>query len=275
MKVSGHGVVDDLIYSKLPDYINRKEYELKEILTEFINDKVACSRIVDIGIEVNTKGIMNIIDRLLASKQAASSLALLSDNLVESVPWRIPIKQLLHIASVNNIFDIYRAFAVEIKDVRMELTANVNDKRPLLVREIGALVKNIVEKELLPISVNQLTVGITPEDIDKIVKNIVIAITDSDIFNKQLAVYSENIIGEFKYKELNELLDFKIVKQDSMAAFNKLAADEQVKDKLTVAFKDVLKVFLTNFNIIVTTDTKEFTLNIMVKSLLDALKIIY
>lgn len=266
-----YGVVDDLIYSKLPDYINRKEYELKEILTEFINDKVARSRIVDIGIEVNTKGIMNIIDRLLASKQAASSLALLSDNLVESV-LRIPIKQLLHIASINNIFDIYRAFAVEIKDVRMELTANVNDKRPLLVREIGALVKNIVEKELLPISVNQLTVGITPEDIDKTVKNIVIAITDSDIFNKQLAVYSKNIIGEFKYKELNELLDFKIVKQDSMAAFNKLAADEQVKDKLTVAFKDVLKVFLTNFNSIVTTDTKEFALNIMVKSLLDALE---
>ena len=266
-----YDVVDDLVEEKFPEYLGCKKKELQDIFISFIRTKIAASHVSDIGIELNAEGIINIVDSLLSNKTVEGSLKGISDNLVDYV-LKMPLKDLLSVVSVKEVLDVYKIFAKEIEEARINLTRSIKEKRTILVDEAGTLIAEIIDKALLNLPVKQLCADISQEDIRKIAKYTIQELVESDSFNKQLCTYIKTVIKEIKYKQSDDLLDFAILKHDSLLVIDKILADEVALQEMASGVEKSLGRFFKSDETILTTETKDYIINIVVISLLDSLE---
>jgi len=266
-----YNVVDHFIDKKLPNYTKEKEHEFRKILIEFMQGKIADSRISDIGIEMDGEGLKRVAMRLLESEHTAAGLKQLSDPVMDFL-FKVPIKEVLHIISVENLYDIYNVFTTEIEETRLELTAKLVDKQSALVYETGIFMKKVLEKVVLPLKVHELTTGIHQNEVDKAAKKIVAAISDSKVLATQLAIYSKNLSNTIKYSQLNQFIDFSAGKDDCRLVLHKIIFNEEIRTALKLGFRGVMNPLLANSNGIFATETKDFASHIVIKSVLDSLE---
>lgn len=264
-------VVDDLIADKVPHFLDKKESELEAMLAEFMNEKLAQSRIGDLGLAVDAGGIMNLADRLLASEQAADSLHSGVDRLVAAFI-HVPLQQWLQIISVHTIFDLYNLFRPQFQELRLALADNLREGQAVLVQKMGVFSKTVIDREILDLSIQQVSRGIRSQELDETVQHLLKIFRGSQAFACQLKIYSDSMAENIKAKEIGELIDFAILKQDSLSVLANFLQSEKAGVMLQNTLQDTIRALLDHMNEIVSVDTKNYILTVAVKSLLDGLE---
>ena len=264
-------VVDHFIDEKLPNYTKAKEDEFRKILIEIIQGKVAKSKVSELGITMDGKGVKKVIARLLASKHPRSGVTKLTDLLLDSF-YKVPLKKILHSLSMESISHIYKVFAREVGEARLSLTAQLVDKEAIILQELGIFIKKVFKRKVLPLRVHELTSAISQIEVEKFAKNILTVMADSKVVTAQLEDYSRNISGKIKATPLNELLDFSLVKEDSDLLFMKIIQEEERRRALELALQEIINPIVENCNAILAPDTKDFIAHIIIASILDSLE---
>ena len=266
-----YDVVDDLVDDKLPTYLGGKKKELQNILDSFIKVNIGDSLVGNLDPEFSSEGIIKIMDKLLANENLDANVRYISDSFVDVVA-NIPLKQLLRVASVQEVLDVYKVFAGEIEEARRDLVFNIKDKRQVIVEATGVLIADIVKNEILSLPVKELSADIGPQAVESCIKNIVERLGESPAFNRELSVYIKAVLEEAKDKALEELLDFAIFEQDSVLCIDKLLDRQVVKEKVLQVLEKNIGLILEDGREIVTADTKKYIINILVTSVLEALE---
>lgn len=266
-----YNVVDDLIDNKFPSYIERKHDELEELLSDFINIKLARTKIYELGINLNAKNISDIVEKIITSPHIISTVDSISRNVVEQV-LKLPIKDLLKVAAIHNLFDVYKIFEYEIMTFRSELSSNLIASRPILIELTEPFIQKVVDQTIFRIPVNQLTKGIERVDIDKSVNNIIWAISDSKAFCSYFEMYIKDVLEEIKYKKLSEIADINILTSDILYTIDNMMNTAYTNQAIETSLSNIVDVFNANINSIIADETKSYILKIIVKSVLDSLE---
>ncbi len=264
-------IVDDLVEHKLPDFIKDKQAELEEMVNDFI-DGVERTQVGEVGVNLNYNGILHVMDRLLASSSSARVVKGLSDQFVESV-LHVPAKELFRIVDVSSTLDVYKLFASEIKTCRNELANTLAGHQAVLVSEMSTLFQEIIEKLFSQLPVAQFSRGIAGEDLARSVKVIIYDLTENDYFAAQSERYIRTSIGEVKVKELSEILDFNLLKKDTLVVLDRILEDDKAVAALKGVVKDAVNALASEINNIIVPETRDYIFTVLLKSTLDAVDV--
>lgn len=262
-------IVDDLVDDKLPAFLERKNDELNEILVYFIDEKIAKTRVANFGIEINSNGVEKIVNRILDNKKTLPVLSSVADRLVRGV-LDVPIKDLLKMAAVKTVFDVHKIFAPDIRQLRNELATALETHQPILTKEVGLLMRSIIERYLLRLPVSALFAGLGQADIAHLVRQLVDLIGNGTAFSEHLNAYLKTIASEIRSKNLAEMLDLELLQADLAATIEKLLRDKIAQKRLETTVGEMVDVVIGNIHSIVSADTRQFVLHIGVLSILDA-----
>ena len=264
-------VVDHFIDEKLPNYTKAKEDEFRKILIEMIQGKVARSKVSELGMTMDGKGLQNVITKLMASKHTKSGVKKIVELLLDSF-YTVPLKKILHSLSLQSLSQIYKVFATEIGEARLALTAQMVDKEAIILQEIGNFIKKVFKKKALSLQVHELTSEISHVDIEQFIKNILAVMAESKVVTAQLEDYSKAISEKIKATPLHQLLDFSLVKEDSDLLFRKSIQEEEGRRTIELALQAIINPIVENCNGILAPDTKDFITQIIIASILDSLE---
>lgn len=263
-------VVDELIDKKLPAYLRRKHVELKAILQDFIDGKFAGTKVSELGLTMNAAGIASFVEQLLQHKNAAVLIKGLVENTVEFVV-QLPLHKLLAVAGIYNLTDINRIFSREIAALRFSIADNLEKNQQQLKQAATDLLRRVVKEVILNIPVKDLARGITRDMLKQSVDNITAAFADSPVVDREWQHLLQAIVNEVKLKRFGNLFDSTMLAEDIIRAFEQtMEADKSVWDKTV---RDMLTVIIDHINSIVTTEAKDYILQIAAKSFLDSVAV--
>ncbi|MCK8823976.1 DUF445 family protein [Fuchsiella alkaliacetigena] len=259
-------VVDIFIDTKLPGFVEDKERELIAIFNKSLNN-FAETRLKELGLDLNQEGIREIVDRLVIEPKLIHNLEILVDRVLDSV-FKVKLKSLLEIVSVDSIFAVLAIFSQELELLQYELANNLVQKESLVKKDISNLLKNIFEKELLSLPLAQLTRGISSQELSQLVKQFLAA----PAFNDSLELLVSQLLNKLKEQKIDSLVNLDYFKSDLQQTIDTLLRTQQFREDLRMNLEQLITIIIKNINDILELETKEFVLDILINSSLDGVE---
>ena len=263
-------IVDNLIDDKLPRFLSEREDDLDGILQQFIA-WVAESKVGDIGIDLSPEGIRGIIDNLLNNPDFTDKLELLAGNIIDSLAL-IRIKSLLKIISIESLDDAVGLFDEEITLLIDNLEETLTDNKKVISLEGLKLLTTVSEDLVMKKPVSAFTGDLDQAHISKSIERIIKKISYSPAFNQSLDRYIEDMVNLIKSDKLEDLLDLEQLQQDLNVTVDKLLKSKKAETDLKFQFEEILKIILININQIIRDETKDYTLDTGINSMLDSVE---
>lgn len=263
------GIIDNMIDQKVPRFFAYKRSELESIADSFIG-KMRGSRVGDIGINLNQKAMSEIIANLPNNSAVNHSLKLLTDSVLDSI-FKVNLKALLKIISIENIVDVARVFEPEIQIFKTRFANNLQERKRMIYLEGSELLRKIIDVNVFSLEMRQLTGGIEREQLRRSVQQIIGTIQHSPAFEVNLSRYLQDMSNELKYGGLSRFIEVSYFNHDLTILLDKLLTDEQLKS-FVPQIEWMLGITIPRLNDIVDVGTKDYALGILLDSTLDSVE---
>ncbi len=263
-------LVDELIDTKLPGYLRRKQVELRTILFDFIDGRLAGTNAAELGITFNAGGIADFIEQLLDHKNSTVLIRGLVEIAVDFIV-RLPLNKLLAVAGIHNLTDISRIFAREIAELRAMIADNLEKNQHQLQQHTVDLLWRLVREAILNISCKDLSRGITRDMTAQSVQKVSAVVAACPAVHQEWRRFQQVVISEVSFKQLGEIADCTMLAEDIIHAVEQtINENKSVWDKTV---RDMLTVIIDQINSIVSSETKDYIAQIAVKSFLDSVAV--
>ena len=266
-----YGVIDNLLEQKMPCFMQKKEQELQAKWQDFIENTVAETRVCDLGLELDIGAIMDLLEGILKNPQTKETSKKIVELLTAEV-LKTPLHQLLQVADLDDILQLYRLFAKETIELRQQLVAQLVAKNHLIEQGTLLLSQVLLQKTIWQMPLNKLAVAIDPVELEQTVNLLLNYVLTSKVFPEQLTVCSGQIATTLYKQKLANFIDSNLAQADFEKLLTKILENPQISSKLQELCTNLIEQFSQQVNQVVSQETKDFILEIALQSLLAAIE---
>ena len=186
--------------------------------------------------------------------------------------FKVPLSVFLRVAGMTSIVDLQRVLHRELDIALHHIHTLGEQQRPELGRQVAAMLERLLKEVLSQVRVQTLLRGIGDEQYSESASKVTGLLLQSEVFRKT----REEFIGSFflglKQRELRELADVEILKQDAVRALQKVMASDELTAFMTFHLSVLVNRLLERMPQHIGSETKEFLVQSFVKTALSALE---
>lgn len=246
-------IVDELIDNKLPRFISSRQDELRELSLNLLKWPICISG--EAGDE--------IIAHLLKSGFLARNINNLFDSLSQ-----IKTGSLLRLINIDSFSELLLLFTAEIQTLQKAFKNELEMNKEEITRMVSGVLKNIFRDLILSGEISRITGGIKAEEIARSIDKII----TGETFSTCLARFLEQVSGELKSRKLGEVVELKTLKEDLLLIIKRILDNPAIRDHYFREFEKLIRVFINQLNELLEVKTKDFILDLALKSALDAVE---
>ncbi|MFW6008055.1 MAG: DUF445 family protein [archaeon] len=253
--------IDHFLDFKFADFLNNNKDELEDIYTDllphFLDLNLKKSKIV-LPENWVKNDIQNIFDDRNFRNNFKDLINLVLDKNLDDL-----FKQL----GYNSGEHLYEIFAEEINIFATILDNNAN----ILKDKINNMIDDIITTILNKIKANEIFNDINSEEIEHIINNLFIKLTqDSEILNILLKSIKKDIYEEIKDKKFDDFINKNILYKDLNKLFKKLINNSILKNKIKSNAQDIINNLIPELIQEIDEKSIEYILDIILESILKA-----
>jgi len=190
--------------------------------------------------------------------------------------FQIPIKVLLRLAAVTRINDLYRIFEAEIRESRYELAEKLDRNLDQVQKVAFKLIAEIMDRYILSLPVQQLTKGITREQVGWTARNVLQSINESPAFMGVFDTGLQKLTYKSKYKSVSEIVDIETLQTDLLNSIQQLTTNDRFRSDLGDVLTYTTDLLIRNEDqrvlSILDDDTVDFASQVLAKSGINSLE---
>lgn len=262
--------IDRMIDVELKEFAGRKNAELQEIITDFVNHQLSGVRISELGFALNYRQVMELAGKMLQSTHTANALSMALDSLLEAM-LSLNIKHLLRISNFRSWQNIYQRFWPEIRVLRYQLANNIHSCHDLLVKRAGNLVEFIFMGSIYHAPTSKVLHGIKEDLLLSAGKRLLDELQHSEVFSRNLESYVKGLEHELRFKSLDQLLDVSLLSRDLLGCLAASIQRKQVRELLLASIHEFIGQLIKNSNEIIKDSTKNYFLKGAITSFVAAM----
>lgn len=277
------GVVDVMIDTSLPLYLNSKQQELRDVFQIYVEQRLAKIQLADLGLHEQVFDLANIRSilqqRVLNNPQLASILHKLATQVLEAIFAHLALQDMLSMLDLASIEALAARFGPETEIVRAHLVSRLEQRRPELTRMLGELQTMALRLLLTDRSARELLAGLSGPQLEAWLQQQLSSIYASQSFARLRERLLDDLLDELQ-RDLTGFLDEVILQRDLAALLDSLTSrtaqstrSRHFQQDLQQLMRPVTFAFIEVMNHNIEQESKQAIEDILVNSLVDSLRI--
>lgn len=272
--INGDRLIKETVYRiiehRLPAFISNK---IDMLTNEFKNffDELGKMRLKDARLELRKEELENFLSSVFETKEIEIKTRRFI-HVVMNYLYEINTKIIFDLFEIDDTHDIVIKFKDIIDLVNDGCYKQLSLRKEHITNDISLLVNKFITREIMQNRVRNLTLGITDEDIQDLVKRLLVKLNENDFLKRNMLQLVDVMFNHLKVLPLNELFDDLYLKQDLRQLIKKLTIDLNVEDVLKETINDLYISTTTNFEKLVDGELNYRFLTDIINATYDAIK---
>ncbi|WP_411682056.1 DUF445 family protein [Clostridium thailandense] len=266
-------IVDKLINDKFPAFIEKKRGEFKQVVEEFINNKIFDSTVENLNLTFQYEEIWNIIDQFINDKENLEKLNSRVTKVSNSLfDWLTDIKlrEYLSILSIDQFEGLLSILEDEMNFTLEKLKISTVKNEEVLVKDYTKFIFKVFEEKILSNKISMFTEGINEEDINGLSDKLNKLIYNSKSIKNGTTRLVQCLEDELKQKELRDLLDLYEFEEAIKSILGKVLEDKEINENFGNIICGMINDIADSNLSFIDSSTKEAVSNLVITSILDS-----
>ncbi len=264
-------IVELIIDTKLEPYLKEKKYELEILLTGFI-DFISKKKLEEIGLTndiLNSENINILIEKFVHNEKVETSINHSSTALVDNI-LSLEISQTFSLVGINSLKDIPNKFSEQIKITKNSIFESLENNKDNIQKITNKFSSELINKVIFSQPLTKLFDNIEQSEIENSIDVLTKDIFKTKAFNSYKENFLDGIYQKLVDKKLNEFITQESLENHIFKITSDLINDEEIKNELNHVLKPVLEKLISEINTIIPDSTKEYILDIIIKSAIES-----
>lgn len=273
--INGDKLIRETVYriieKKLPEFISQKMESLNNDFNNFFVN-FGKIRLKDAKLELRKEELQDYLSEVFESKEIEIKtrrfIHVVMGYFYEFKTYRV--FDILGIKSTQDIINKYKDIFILVNNG----TYNTIDvRKDKIVFDVSMLINKFITKEILSNKVRNLTLGITGDQIDRSVKNLLSTLNQNDFLYNNLTQLIDAVLLNLVKLPINEIFDDLYLKQDMKKLIKKLTIDREFEEGIYHSIHNLFTLTTNDFTVIIDNDLKLIILHNIIDSTYDVVKV--
>jgi uncharacterized membrane protein YheB (UPF0754 family) len=266
--INGDKLIKDTVYriieEKLPLFVSQKMDNLNTEFNAFF-DNLGKIKLRDARLELRKDELHDYLAFVFESKEIEIKTRRFITGVMDHF-LAFNTQLLFELMAIEDTSDLVEKFDDILTVLNTGVYDSLSNRQEKISFDIALIINKFITKEILSNRVRNLTLGLTEEQIDTFVQNILrILNNDQFLYNNTYNVV-EVLINHLKNVPIETLLDEHYLKQDLKKFISKIAIDSDIRQITYRSLHHLFNVTLAQFDTIVHDALKEHVLNDIINS---------
>lgn len=263
-------VIDRLIDQKIPKFFQDKRTDFSNLWVDFL-EKIGQKKVGDLKIDLKRLDLNKMADSFLESELLEKNLVNIVTGFVNSTS-DLSINSFLERAQLAENFQLAQIFAPEIDLLKSELSSQLLRKKKLICQRVFTLIKQMMEEQIFRLPVTEITRGISPSEIGDSLNRSFQKIFQSKAFDHSFSLLVKEFVSRVQKNDLTSILHFNHLASDLSKTLTKITENSELRDQLKEKLTQLVSLVLSNLNQILEPEMKDYLLNGVINSTMDAIE---
>lgn len=271
--INGDKLIKETVYriieEKIPSFVSQKIETLNQEIGHFF-DNLGKIRLKDARLELRKEELQDYLAYVFESKEIEIKTRRFINGVMDHF-LAFETNKLFDLIDVYQTDDILHKFNDIFILINSGVHNNLLSNKEKIAKDVSLIINKFITKEILSNRVRNLTLGITKEEVDSFVENLIQALNKDSFLSNNSYNLVEIVFNHFKNVPVDVLLDERYLRQDLKKLISKLTINDDIKSMVYSSLVSLYDVTINQFDQIVDDELKDRLLSDIIHSAYDVL----